>query len=92
MQERYEAMDGQYYIKPVLMLLVLSSQLMFFGISLMQSGAAVLDLLFCFLTVLSLVAIMTALSDLDLFYAGHMTSNVGQEFLFLHLIFEHETK
>ena len=59
-------------------LLVLSSQLMFFGISLMQSGAAVLDLLFCFLTVLSLVAIMTALSDLDLFYAGHIIVDVSR--------------
>eukprot|EP00949_MAST-11_sp_MAST-11-sp1_P002669 g2669.t1 len=66
-------------------LLILSANLTFFGVMLMQSGSSRIDFLYCCLTIVSIACIMAALSDLDQFFAGNMkieTSDLDHLFHF----------
>jgi len=66
------------------LLLVLSANLTFFGVSLMQSGLPKLDFLYCTLTIVSIAFIMAALSDLDQFFTGFIKLDVSKLEVLFH--------
>jgi hypothetical protein len=59
-------------------LLIFSANLTFFGVSMMQSGSARIDFLYCSVTIVSIGAIMAALSDLDQFFTGFIRLDVSR--------------
>ena len=66
------------------LLLIISANLTFFGVSLMQSGSPRIDFLYCTLTIVSIAVIMAALSDLDQFFTGFMKLDTAKLEILFH--------
>jgi hypothetical protein len=66
-------------IHPIIwLLLILSANLTFFGVLLMQSGHITHDFMMCLCTVVSICCVMSTLSDLDQFHAGFIRIDVSR--------------